>query len=81
MFSSFNHSFKNGGKMIPILSYLIIIALQVIGSWEFINWVIKKRKDDEPILIFVSIIFLATILLLFNYLLYWGGFYRLSWGW
>jgi len=67
--------------MIPILSYLIIIALQVIGSWEFINWVIKKRKDDEPILIFVSIIFLATILLLFNYLLYWGGFYRLSWGW
>jgi len=67
--------------MIPILSYLIIIALQVIGFWEFMKWVTKECKDNDAILIFIAAIVSALILLLFNYILYWGGFYRLPWGW
>lgn len=66
--------------MKPIISYLIIIGIQVIASWEYIKLMAKELKDED-IMFGGSIILLILILFLFNMTLYKGGFYRLPWGW
>ena len=57
-----------------LLSYLIIISAQIILTWEIIKWAIKNNGDKYLIVYFI-------ILVLFNYILYEGGFYRLPWVW
>jgi len=70
--------------MKPMLSYLIIISLQVIAFWEVSKWLLRETctgEDVEPALFMGGIVFELVILGVFNWVLYEGGFYRLPWGW
>jgi hypothetical protein len=72
--------------MKPMLAYLIVIGLQIIAAWEisklaFKELCIKSEYSAEIILFMGVIIFEIIVMVLFNKVLYLGGFYRLPWGW
>lgn len=70
--------------MKPIIAYLIMLALQVVAGWELLRWVFKETcsgTTDEQGMFFGFLCLELIGFILFNVLLYQGGFYRLPWTW
>lgn len=66
--------------MRPMLSYLIIIAIQAISLWEFVKWDTKEFVDEGG-LWWAVLILGGTVLGILNWVLYCGGLYKLPWAW